>query len=85
VSVHVDSAVDVVILEGTLERVRANEGPRGAKVVDRKLDRAALTRAGELYEKKYPYSGDYVNFMVVPKTAYGWRSEDIGTATRWTF
>jgi hypothetical protein len=71
VSVHVDSAVDVVIIEGTIEKV-------GGKTKD-------VKEAGELYEKKYEYSADFVNFVVRPKVVYGWKAENVGTATKWTF
>ena len=71
VTIHVDSAVDVVIIEGTVVRV-------GRKT-------AAIRRAGELYEAKYEYSADFVNFVGTPRIVYGWRAEDVKTATKWTF
>lgn len=71
VTVHVDSAVDVVILEGTVERITDSDD--------------TVRRAGEAYQAKYDYSADFVNFVVRPRIAYGWKAEDVKTATRWTF
>jgi hypothetical protein len=71
VTVHVDSAVDVVILEGKIDRTPKND--------------ASVRRAGEAYAAKYEYSADFVNFVMRPRIAYGWRAEDVKTATRWTF
>ena len=71
VTVHVDSAVDVVILEGTIERT--------------KRDDEAVRLAGEAYQAKYDYSADFVNFVMRPRVAYGWKAEDVKTATKWTF
>ncbi|MGH2758488.1 MAG: pyridoxamine 5'-phosphate oxidase family protein, partial [Actinomycetota bacterium] len=70
VTVHVDSAVDVVILEGTIERTSGDDAAR---------------RAGEAYAAKYDYSSDYVNFVMRPRIAYGWRAEDVKTGTKWIF
>lgn len=71
VTVHVDSAVDVVIVEGNLNHVGRTT--------------AAVKHAGELYEAKYDYEADFVNCVVTPQVVYGWRSEDVRTATKWTF
>ena len=84
VSVHVDSAVDVVIVEGTIERV-ADEYGGGRFKIPGGVDDEALHRAGELYKAKYDYSADFVNFVVRPRVVYGWRAEDVRTATKWTF
>jgi hypothetical protein len=70
VSVHVDSAVDVVILDGTA--VRIDDGTRSQP-------------ASEAYETKYETSGDFLNFFVRPHVAWGWRDGDVATATKWTF
>lgn len=83
VTVHVDSAVDVVILEGTITRATELYARR-FKVTD-PPPADALRKAGELYEKKYEYSGDFVNFVVRARIVYGWKSEDVKTATKWTF
>lgn len=83
VTVHVDSAVDVVILEGTISRATANYGKR-FKISD-PPHADALRRAGELYEKKYEYSADFINFVVRPHVVYGWKAEDVKTATKWEF
>ena len=72
VTVHVDSAVDVVIIEGTAERSVASDGRR---------------RAVAVYNEKYDYGLDesWLNFVVRPHVVYGWRDEDVKTSTKWTF
>jgi len=84
VTAHVDSAVDVVIVEGTIERV-ADEYGGGRFKIPGGVDDEALRRAGERYKAKYDYSADFVNFVVRPRVVYGWRAEDVKTATKWTF
>jgi hypothetical protein len=54
-------------------------------VADPNRNTESLRRAGELYEAKYEYSADFLNFIVRPRIVYGWRSEDVKTATKWTF
>jgi hypothetical protein len=51
------------------------------------LDDELLTEANRLYDSKYHYGpgSNWVNFLVRPRIVYGWRSEDVKTATRWTF
>lgn len=71
VTVHIDSAVDVVILEGAIERIARKT--------------TAVGRAGEVYEAKYDYSADFINVVVRPHVVYGWRAEDVKTATKWIF
>jgi hypothetical protein len=70
-SVHVDSAIDVVILEGTLHRLK------GAEADDLLPE----------YNAKYSWdmSSGGLNFILRPDRAYGWANEDVGTATRWNF
>ena len=70
VSVHVDSAVDVVIIEGIAERVATDDPER----------RAA-------YNTKYDWDlwKGGLNFVVHPRLVYGWKAEDVKTATKWTF
>lgn len=77
IQVHVDSAVDVVILEGTIERVSKAKGgiePASGSVVER-------------YNEKYDWDAtpSLLNFAVRPRVAYGWANEDVKTATKWTF
>ena len=84
VTVHVDSAVDVVIVEGSIERVAGDYGSRRFRVVD-PPNAETMRRAGELYEAKYDYSADFINFVVRPRIVYGWRAEDVKTATKWIF
>lgn len=85
VTIHVDSAVDVVILEGTIARVAPKYGSGRIVTVDPPLGAGVLQRAGELYHAKYDYSADFVNFVVTPRIVYGWRAEDVKTATKWAF
>jgi len=70
VSVHVDSATDVVIVDGMATRVDAA---------------TAGDEASATYEEKYGMSGDFLNFVVSPRVAWGWRDGDVNTATKWTF
>jgi hypothetical protein len=72
VTIHVDSAVDVVILEGTAERTDPS---------------AERRRAVTVYNEKYAYGleADWLNFVVHPRFVYGWRDEDVKTSTKWTF
>jgi hypothetical protein len=72
VSVHVDSADDVVIVDGLAERV---------------TDAAVRRRIGAIYNPKYDMAADaeYVNYRVMPRVAWGWRDGDVDTATKWTF
>lgn len=85
ISVHVDSARDVVIVEGTIERIAGRYGSEQRKVIKPFRNADLKKRAGELYEKKYDYSADYINFLVRPQVVYGWRDEKVATATKWTF
>jgi hypothetical protein len=73
VSVHVDSAVDVVIIEGTAARVTKAKDP-GKKAYD-------------AYNAKYDWDmwAGGLNFVVRPRVAYGWKAEDVKTATKWAF
>jgi len=70
VSVNVDSARDVVILEGAAGRT---------------IDVSAEALAA--YNRKYDWdlTAGMLNFVVRPRVVYGWRDEDVKTATRWTF
>lgn len=70
VSVNVDSARDVVIVEGAAERY-ADASPEVVAVYNRKYD--------------WDLTPDMLNFIVRPRVVYGWRDEDVKTATRWTF
>jgi hypothetical protein len=72
ITIHVDSAVDVLIVEGTAERT--NDGER-------------RVRAVAVYNEKYGYGleDDWLNYLVRPLVVYGWRDEDVKTSTKWTF
>ncbi len=72
VSVHVDSARDVVIVDGVAERIEDPEVKRVASAV---------------YNPKYEMDdgADFLNFSVVPRVVWGWRDADVNTATKWTF
>jgi general stress protein 26 len=75
--VHLESADDVVILEGEVEEVH---------------DRAAFEAIDAAYRAKYDMgvseAGDdgAVWYVVRPRTAHAWLEEDfLNTATRWRF
>jgi PPOX class probable F420-dependent enzyme len=76
VVVHLESGDDVVVVEGTAERVTADP---------------QLRRMAELYDAKYhfefdPTNPDYPVFRVRPRIAYAWLERDYpGTATRYSF
>jgi PPOX class probable F420-dependent enzyme len=76
VVVHLESGDEVVVVEGTAERV---------------TDEAELRRIGEVYTAKYDFqfdpfaADDYPVFRVTPKLAYAWRGDYPGTATRYAF
>lgn len=72
VSIHVDSGVDVVIIDGVAEQI---------------TDAATRRRAAAVFNPKYEMAAgaDFVNFRVTPRVAWGWRDGDVDTATKWTF
>jgi general stress protein 26 len=80
IEVHLESGSEVVILEGTAELV---------------TDPSVLARTIALYNEKYHWSEDPGEMYVVrPRVAFGWFSDDSGldagaafhgTATRWRF
>ena len=73
VSVHTDSAEQVVILDGSAVRLGKGDERR---------------KAAELYGEKYGSQyGDVTNFRVEPRVAYGWQSNWDGEThgTHWTF
>ena len=76
VVVHLESGDDVLVVEGTAERV---------------TDAGLLARMVDLYERKYdirietgdPGMGVY---LVLPRVAFGWREQSFqDSATRWRF
>jgi hypothetical protein len=93
VTVHVDSAVDVVIIEGVLDRVGTNKYEPALKSTF-VVSSSEHAEAGADYVAKYgsapgaeslDLDPSLLNFLVRPRIVYGWRSEDVKTATRWTF
>jgi PPOX class probable F420-dependent enzyme len=76
VVVHLESGDDVVVVEGTAERVTAEDD---------------LRRIAKIYTAKYdfefdPTNPDYPVFRVTPQRAYAWLERDYpATATRYTF
>lgn len=93
ITVHTDSAVEPVIVEGTIDRVAPFVSPEGTKeptlTVDPQLRREATERYNAKYEWDFdPHGGD-LNFLVRPQVAYGWSYAEgwMGEShgTRWTF
>jgi hypothetical protein len=83
-TVHTDSAPDVVIVEGTVERVVGR--PRADRLPVSDPIAFDVAHAVELYKAKYNEDiPDVVNFAVVPHVVYGWSHDDIKIATKWTF
>jgi pyridoxine/pyridoxamine 5'-phosphate oxidase len=72
--VHLESGDEVVILEGTAEKV---------------TDPTLLARFADAYEAKYRFrpevSGEAVVYRLRPRVAFAWRERDFPTsATRWS-
>jgi hypothetical protein len=76
VVVHLESGDEVLVVEGTAERVK---------------DAGLLERMVDLYERKYDIRIDTDNpsmgvYLVRPRVAFGWRERDFpSSATRWSF
>ena len=88
ISVHLDDADDVVILEGVIDRISGEHAPITFPI-DGALHRAAIER----YNAKYDWDfdpdtdGSRLNFLVRPHVAYGWHATATAVegGTRWTF
>ncbi|HVM08943.1 MAG TPA: hypothetical protein VM345_10785 [Acidimicrobiales bacterium] len=86
VTVHLDDAIDVVIIEGTIDRFA---GP--AELVTTAIDEAARREAIPRYNEKYSWNfepdTDMLNFVVRPHTVLGWHSTPTAVegGTKWTF
>ena len=87
ITVHVDDADDVVILEGVIDRISGSHAPITFPI-DRGLHRAAIERYNATYDWDFdPDDGSRLNFLVRPHVAYGWHatSTAVEGGTRWTF
>ncbi|MGH2661738.1 MAG: pyridoxamine 5'-phosphate oxidase family protein [Actinomycetota bacterium] len=71
VAVHLESGEDVVILEGTVDRVTDPSDPRMARIDD-------------AYEAKYEMRHGPPIWILRPRVAFGWNPFG-KTATRWRF
>jgi hypothetical protein len=88
ITVHLDDADDVVILEGVIDRVSGSHAPI-TFAIDRQQHRSAV----EAYNAKYSWDFDpddpesRLNFLVRPHVAYGWHatSTSVEGGTRWRF
>jgi PPOX class probable F420-dependent enzyme len=70
---HVESADDVVILEGVVD-------------VEEEIDEALLERFADIYEERYDFGRPDGAFALNPRIAYAWRNADFrGSATRFAF
>lgn len=90
ITVHVDSARDVVIIEGTVDRVAPYETPDVKVEPSFEVDRAILRSSVERYNKKYNWNFDLdgggLNFLVRPRIVYGWRTDvEVEGSTKWTW
>jgi hypothetical protein len=92
-TVHVDSAVDVVIIEGVIDRVGTNDY-EGRRLPTLAVPMETRDAAAAAYIAKYSagpgaesldLNPSLLNFLVRPRVVYGWRGEDVKTATKWTF
>jgi hypothetical protein len=89
ITVHLDDAVDVVIIEGVIDRIAGSHAP-ATFTVDPDRHRAAI----EAYNAKYEWDFDpadardsRLNFLVRPRTVFGWHATATAVegGTRWTF
>jgi hypothetical protein len=87
ITVHLDDAVDVVIIEGVIDRIAGDHSPRTHQV-----DPAVHRDAVEGYNAKYAWDFDPdeatgLNFLVRPRRAYGWHATatSVEGGTRWVF
>jgi len=77
IAVHLESGDDVVIIEGSAERIR--------------LKGASLEEFAKSYERKYEFKVDFANpdfavYVVRPRAVYAWLEKDFPvSATRWKF
>ena len=87
ITVHTDDAVDVVILEGVVDRIASYPGAEVTLEVPPATRRAALERYNAKYDWDFDVEGDGLNFLVRPSIAYGWSStpKAVEGGTRWTF
>ena len=73
VAVHLESGDDVVIIEGTVE-----------KLTEETADPDLLNRIDDAYEEKYGMRHGTPVWRLCPTKALSW-TDDLTTATRWTF
>ena len=84
VTAHTDDAIEVVIVEGVIDRVAG----RGARdLVDASIKQDAVGRYNAKYSWDFDVNGDGLNFLVRPFLVYGWRSTPsrVEGGTRWRF
>ena len=88
-TVHTDDAVDVVIIEGVIDRVAPHPDPTSAVPVTFEVELPIRRAALERYNAKYSWNFelDGLNFLVRPHVAYGWHSTPTAVkgGTKWTF
>lgn len=86
ISIHLDSAIDVVILEGVVDRF---VGP--TELVTAELDPSIVREAVPGYNAKYDWDFEpdttMINFVFRPHTVLGWHSTPnaVEGGTRWDF
>ena len=90
ITVHIDDAVDVVIVEGVVDRVAPYSGDAvvpPSLEVEPAIQRAALERYNAKYSWNFEIDGDGLNFLVRPRVAYGWHSTATAVegGTKWAF
>lgn len=86
ISIHLDSAIEVVILEGVVDRF---VGP--PELVTAELDPSIVREAVPRYNAKYDWDFEpdttMINFVFRPRAVLGWHStpNSVEGGTRWTF
>lgn len=76
VSVHLESAEDVVILEGRAEDLAATDAELGERIV---------SAWDAKYGRLHPDPAGQGIFRVFPRTARGWSTSSLDDGTRWVF
>lgn len=89
VTVHADSASEVIIIEGVADRIRASaDGAPPTYALDPEVHAEATRRYKAKYDRD-PDGPTQVNFLVRPRRVYSWteNEERTGgdTGTRWDF
>ena len=90
ITVHVDDATDVVIVEGVVDRIAPYVSPEATVPATFEVDRSVLAPLVDRYNAKYSWDldrdGNGLNFLVRPHVVYGWHSTtEVVGGSKWVF